>query len=987
MPLVGHAAVPDFFIYQPRLLGMSAIPSTAFGTVQTAVRAGDTPTFQVLVHHMNGDIPSVSADLSEFGLSNSATTSGAWVGYGALYYPAYFYNFGPLSVATDTPDGVHVVSITATNVAGGVATATTSIVVDNLKPIVSLSGITFSTTSPKHGDYLYLSGRIDGTGSAARVPYFTTYLTDASGNPVVSTIAGGSGVNYDSRELNAALATSTDGSFSNVPVRLLEFGDIGWIARAANLTVRINAYDEAGNIAHGDLTVPIPKTIPPDPCIASDSCVSNVMFLPGIEGSRLYEGTGCGKTAEEKLWEPIDSMMSIVRGAGDGKVADLALDASGASACADIYTKTGDVIDKTMAGNLYQSLIDEMNGLVASSTIHAWKPVAYDWRLSLDDLLAKGAERDGKVYYEEATTTPYIEQTLRALAATSKTGKVTVVAHSNGGLVAKALLHKLGDAAASALVDKVILVAVPQTGAPSDVASMLVGYGAGIYKYNIPIVSNKAARAFVQNSPMAYHLLPSEDYLESTAGDANHPVIRFSGDGYSKELDAYGSTIVNRVALDNFLLAREGGRTKPDSSDLASAEILRPELVDYANATHATLDVWTPPAGIEVDEIAGWGVDTVAGIDFYTTWSLFGPLRHYRPLFVEDGDGTVPVPSALMMATSSANVNRYWVDLAKINDLPGAVRRSHGDIFEVPSLGEFINNLIENSTSTLPDYISSTQPPPVTDTKKITFFLHSPLTLELTDSSGNTTGLATDGSIVQNIPGATYGEFGEVKYIIAPAGGDYQLTMHGQASGTFSLDIQESSGGVVTALSTIANVPTTPATLASLTISGGISDASPLTVDESGDGEEIITLAPLAGKTVNYESPVVELAPATTGAGAGGPPPIYLDDTTEVVTTTEPELSMNTETTVEVVATTSLEVVATTTVSTSTPRLVGEQPKLVVRDKKPQKVVEPEKKSAMNIPQTASVYDASQQPLLKQIGEAVYNGIHGLWKALKGLFW
>ncbi|MFH1178513.1 MAG: hypothetical protein V1711_02205, partial [bacterium] len=42
---------------------------------------------------------------------------------------------------------------------------------------------------------------------------------------------------------------------------------------------------------------------PPDPCDTPEACASNVLFLPGIEGSRLYEGNGCGKGGEEKLWE------------------------------------------------------------------------------------------------------------------------------------------------------------------------------------------------------------------------------------------------------------------------------------------------------------------------------------------------------------------------------------------------------------------------------------------------------------------------------------------------------------------------------------------------------------------------------------------------------------------------------------------------------------------------------------------------------------
>src|SRR3989344_973321 len=51
------------------------------------------------------------------------------------------------------------------------------------------------------------------------------------------------------------------------------------------------------------------------------NCNSNVLFLPGIEGSRLYEGTACDKSAEEKLWDPVaDSTIKILRGAGDEKV-------------------------------------------------------------------------------------------------------------------------------------------------------------------------------------------------------------------------------------------------------------------------------------------------------------------------------------------------------------------------------------------------------------------------------------------------------------------------------------------------------------------------------------------------------------------------------------------------------------------------------------------------------------------------------------------
>lgn len=605
----------------------------------------------------------------------------------------------------------------------------------------------------------------------------------------------------------------------------------------------------------GVVTFTIP---PPDPCATPGSCASNVLFLPGIEGTRLYEGTGCGKSAEEKLWEPYDGLWNAVWGTGDKKVRDLSLNSTGESSCSDIYTKEGDILDSVGGDNIYQSFIDEMNGLKTSGTIKDWEPVAYDWRLSLPDLLTKGAEHDGKIYYEQATSTPYIEQTLRRLAASSKTGKVTIVAHSNGGLVAKALMEKLGATTTAELIDKVILVASPQSGAPYAVGALLVGDNAGIYSHGIQIVSNEAARNFSQNSSMAYHLLPSQAYFDSVMYDPAHPVARFEGDGYAAERAAYGGVIGTETELNDFLLAKDGGRTQAADGDLASLKILNPTLINYATSTHATLDSWTPPAGITVDQIAGWGVDTVAGVDFYSQQSWFsGTQRLYRPIPVEDGDGTVPVPSAFLMATSTS-VKDYWVDLLKYkNDTKQ--EHKHADLFEIPSLQSFIKNLIENSTSTLPSYIQNTRPATIDTTKKLTYFLHSPLTLQLTDASGNVTGLSTDGSVTEDIPGSTYSEFGEMKYITVPEGNTYQLTMHGLSNGVFSLDMQERTGDTVTASSTIADVPTTASTTVTMAILPDVSTLSPMNVDENGDGKIDSVIIPKLGNTVIFDRVPPEL--------------------------------------------------------------------------------------------------------------------------------
>jgi len=709
--------------------------------------------------------------------------------------------------------------------------------------------------------------------------------------------------------------------------------------------------------SNSDGTIPyliIKNLPPPDPCATPGACASNVLFLPGIEGSRLYEGTGCGKSAEEKLWEPYESLLKAIRGAGDDKVRNLFLNNAGESVCSDIYTKEGDILDSA-GGDIYKSFISEMNGLKSDNTITDWKPIAYDWRLSLNDLLNKGTERDDKIYYAEATSTPYIEQTLRALAASSKTKKVTIVAHSNGGLVAKALLNQLGSSTSKSLVDKIVLVGAPQSGAPIDIGALMYGYDQGISSWGIPILHSGVARELAQNSPMAYHLLPSQNYFDSVASDANHPVARFAGDAYAKEISVYDTTIDNTTELYDFLRASS----------------LNSSLIDYANVQHSVLDSWTPPDGIEVSQIAGWGADTVAGIDFYTAsgvsaLSSLTPVSMYKPIFTEDGDGTVPVSSALMMA-SSTNMKKYWVNLDSYRKST-SIKRSHKDIFEVPSLQDFIKNIIKNSTSTLPAYISTNQPPPTSD-KKLFFFLHSPLTLQLTDSSGNVTGLAEDNSMTQDIPDSSYGEFGDVKYITVPQGNNYELTMHGQDSGSFALEIQESSGGVIANSSIITNVPTTASTFASLTISDGISTASALIVDENGDGTKIIEITPKIGETVNYVPSATPPAQETS-SGQGG---AYITPSISTESTQEIEIPM---------ATASEQIVPSASdITTSTPAIITVQ-----AEKKTPISVTPSKKVNKNIPQTASVYSASQQPFLKMAGIRMYTGFYRMWIMLKKLF-
>ncbi|MEK7144313.1 MAG: hypothetical protein AAB794_00405 [Patescibacteria group bacterium] len=605
----------------------------------------------------------------------------------------------------------------------------------------------------------------------------------------------------------------------------------------------------------------IPPPPPPDPCAVPGTCASNVLFLPGIEASRLYEDLPCASgVCETKLWEP----------SGDTNAARLAHDASGASVNTGVYVKKSGIIDNAyipLKGNVYKSFIEQMNSLVATSTINAWEAIPYDWRLTPDQILDKGAEvAPGKISYLVATSSPYIIQTLKRLAATSKTKKVTIIAHSNGGLVTKRLIEKLGPDAAK-LVDKVIFVAVPQAGTPQAIGALLHGYDQGLpasfMSYGL---SDGMARTLAKNMPMTYNLLPSKTYFtqvdDAVATFTNEPLL-------APFRARYGDLIHSQDRLHTFI-ADPWRLASSTTEGLNYPSVGNEPLLTAAETLHTALDAWNPPAGISLYEIAGWGEKTLAGIDYYqgvaTDCKQFSgtlsrctssPKVEYRPRLVLDGDGTVVTPSALW----TTGAKRYWVDLKTYNK-GFTFDRDHASILEVPQLRTFLQNIITNTeNAALPAFLSTSTPINTKPGTELHFTLHSPLTLNLYDDQGRHTGISTTtGELEEDIPESRYMKFGEVQFISVPTSLNTRLVMTGYAEGSFSLDAEEVSGGAVVASTTFAGIPSTASAVVMMDIpAGGLASVGPLTVDENGDGTTDFTLAPKVGDTVTFDITPPEL--------------------------------------------------------------------------------------------------------------------------------
>ncbi len=656
------------------------------------------------------------------------------------------------------------------------------------------------------------------------------------------------------------------------------------ITATGTYTVVYTVSDKTGNIASSTRVVDV---VAPDAPEAKPTCCSNVLFIPGLEASRLYDEDG------NQIWEP-----GILE---DNSQLDL--DESGTPIRDDIYTK--DVIDNAyvpVLGNIYKSFIAKMNEMKSAGTINDWSAAPYDWRLSLDEILNNGNEDSaGDIYYSGdngSTSSPYIITELRRLAESSQTGKVAIIAHSNGGLVAKALTDALGSDA-SKLIDKIIFVAVPQVGTPKAIGAILHGFDSGL-----PIswfgfyFSPEDARNLGENMPSVYNLLPSADYFSNVSD----PAVTFdNSDFLAPWRKKYGNKISSENKLENFLDDQSRPALLALDSLAFPISANKNLLNDAQNLHDSELDDWTLPSGVALTEIAGWGEDTVKSINYYegyeldcpilSIFSLFcatiKPTLEYDPIMTSDGDGTVVTPSALWMATST-EVGRYWVNLNQYNadnlniqNGLGLLPFKHADILEVPNLTDFIKNIIMQNSDSLPQYISTSSPLDTDIKKQLHFILHSGgssgASLAVYDNLGNLTGFSTTSNLVmEEIPDSDYQTLGYVTYISVPANIAAHAVVHrGGKSGSsgnngsesFTLNIQETESETIIASTTFAAVPSGVSTTATIDIpadaNGGIASSSPLVVDENGNGEAEITIQPILNSTVLPDFATTTLATTT----------------------------------------------------------------------------------------------------------------------------
>ena len=551
-----------------------------------------------------------------------------------------------------------------------------------------------------------------------------------------------------------------------------------------------------------------PATTTPS-CTAD--CFSNVLFLPGIKASVLKSGS-------DTLWPPT---------AWSNDVPQLALDEAGES----VNDVQVDGIVNTFYGTpIYSPFSAFMDGLVADGLINGWVPLAYDWRFMPERILDEGVKTPSGVIG--------VLGKIEELAAGSKSGKVTIIAHSMGGLLGKAVIKRLEEEGKDDLIDSFVMVGSPQIGTPQAIGAILHGDEEGIAGGFI--VRPKHARMISQNMPSAYNLLPSPAYFGAVAD----PVITFDPDAaFTEPWRAFWGDFIN--IYDDFLEFMTGqGVARTDSPDdlLRVPEVLRLDLMGAAADFHAAYDAYEFPAHVRVIQVAGWGRPTTKALEYQTSHSE----QSYDTIFTREGDGTVVYPSAI----SSIADETYFFNLDLFRE-PDNKQAQHRDLLNTNPLRTLVESVIKDENIATSTFVSSTKPQVANLGDELVVSTHSPVILGAYDELGNFTGvnpnqdLSADVlTISENIPGSSFLYTSEAQHIFLPRNGAYNFIYKGVGSGPTTVAIENFSGDVSTPVANYSDIPTTENTSATFAVESASPEETVIKVDVDGDSDVDMAVSP-----------------------------------------------------------------------------------------------------------------------------------------------
>jgi pimeloyl-ACP methyl ester carboxylesterase len=597
-----------------------------------------------------------------------------------------------------------------------------------------------------------------------------------------------------------------------------------------------------------------------------------IVFLPGIAGSKLENDHNEDGTYDE-VWPNISRLILPGR---DEFVLVLRLDQYGQGPLQTDnpeYTtvRVGDVMRKEPTGipfvdkDIYGTTIEYFTEQRGYEEGKDFIVCPYDWRQHIGRI----AEGD-------------LEQTLdkciqTALNENPHASQVNILAHSMGGLVARAYI---ADPDRAENVHRLITLGTPYLGAPK-IAMAILGplcfIEDDIWRLNACFSHPETVHELVQNFPSVYQIAPSDSYFQVYPDGYYYRARDLKGDGKD---DGY--------LTPDEMFALLGGQN----------ENLAPEAREFQLETGGWSNGSTN--GVEVYMMVGDGIGSPSLIVEYEKPIWYAPWRKEVALRLEEpfnGDKTVPLRSANLRYLEaetpvdlSDDVPTFYFNLEH-GELPvdlGVLRLS-ADIFEAasPTTATTLTGQASTSlTGIYPDNgdTESSQPTnltgytvPRTEPMPLNgrfIMIDGQVEVEILDDAGNRIGIIgteVEDGWENSIPGASYATLPNTHSIFLPHNSEYQIKIYGQVEGTADVRIQQYESDMLEQTALYKGLPLTDNSTATLNYSPSASIPGSFELDQNGDG--VIDDIFVVTDVLDAEESRDRVAPMTTISISGTPSP------------------------------------------------------------------------------------------------------------------
>jgi pimeloyl-ACP methyl ester carboxylesterase len=520
-----------------------------------------------------------------------------------------------------------------------------------------------------------------------------------------------------------------------------------------------------------------------------------LIFIPGIAGSELFASkdgpsqvvtsTGGSKSVNyksgDKMW--VDGLRVLNPFDGPEYLDVLRFDTAGAAAI-DAFTNHPDAMVSR-----YDQVVPFFthNRYVQGKTFYV---LTYDWRFD--------ASRGSNV----AALDRLVQQ---ALTDNPLASGVDIVTHSMGGMVARAwLLAGTQRSRAS----HVVMMGAPNLGTPKGAYAAIKGVCLpddmflGILNCSIPA---SVVQYIFRTLPGGLDQAVSRGYYSLVnLHDVTHPVPYADVTGSTPRTD-YASLV--QAEKDNGVTSAAIGLAEAfHASDLSWPGLAAGKIALVAGTKHCTMG-----------QIVRKPAFQAGPVKLGTAWD-FGEI---------DGDGTV--------VRFSASLND-----GKIGSLPIYFRdATHGELTNSQNL-QVALDLVRDLN--VPKEAPGS--PPFGGFLCKTISVHSPLEMQLTDSSGRRLGGPSPSVEYLEVPGGHWERFDDMKVATLEGKDQFKATFTGTAEGEATIRVRTINQGGVSDEAIFLHLPVTPRTRGSLDLNTGTGSVGDVKLDLNGDGATLLTFHP-----------------------------------------------------------------------------------------------------------------------------------------------